>query len=130
MRKVCYFLLLGIVTAIAQAAGGKAVLSFDKLLPEIRKHAPGSLYDVDGPYPGPKGKSLYRVKWMSPEGRIVWFAVDASNGHILGVMQTPRRWSEFEENWGPDQDEPPPDRGPRWDDRGGPNPIPSPGRGR
>jgi hypothetical protein len=64
-----------------QAEGGR---SFDRILPEIRRHTPGTFYDAEGPFVGQDGQSRYRIKWMTPEGRIIWYEVDARNGHILG----------------------------------------------
>ena len=86
MRLSCGLFLVLAMGFPAQAAGKSAAHSFDRLLPEIRRHAPGSLYDVEGPYPGPDGNARYRIKWMTPEGRIIWFEVDGRNGHILGMV--------------------------------------------
>jgi hypothetical protein len=85
-RLGCGLLLFVILLLPAQSAGRNGSGGFDRLLPEIRRHAPGSLYDVQGPYPGPDGRARYRIKWMTTQGRIVWFEVDARNGHILGMV--------------------------------------------
>jgi hypothetical protein len=70
----------------AQAAGGSGPPSLDRLLPKIRRHTPGSLYDVEGPYKNADGKRCYRIKWMTPEGRIIWYEIDAGSGRILGMV--------------------------------------------
>jgi len=92
----CLFLLLALATAAfaadRQAEGGR---SFDRILPEIRRHTPGTFYDAEGPFVGQDGQARYRIKWMTPEGRIIWYEVDAHNGRILGMvtgtLPVPRR---------------------------------------
>jgi len=80
-------LLLALATpglaADRQAEGGR---SFDRILPEIRRHTPGTFYDAEGPFVGQDGQARYRIKWMTPEGRIIWYEVDAHNGRILGMV--------------------------------------------
>ena len=66
-----------------QAEGGR---SFERILPEIRRHTPGTFYDAEGPFVGQDGQARYRIKWMTPEGRIIWYEVDAHNGRILGMV--------------------------------------------
>jgi hypothetical protein len=63
--------------------------SLDRVLPEIRRTTPGTFYDAEGPYLMPDGQVTYRIKWMTPEGRIIWFFADARNGHVLGLAQQP-----------------------------------------
>ena len=87
-RVVSGLLLLLALAAPAFAAdrhaeGGR---SFDRLLPEIRRHTPGTFYDAEGPFRGQDGQARYRIKWMTPEGRIIWYEVDAHNGRILGMV--------------------------------------------
>ncbi len=74
------FLLLAL-SGVALAAGAE---SLDRILPEIRRHTPGTFYDAQGPFMGPDGQMRYRIKWMTPDGRIVWFDADARSGRILG----------------------------------------------
>lgn len=92
--RVKHFLLLAVAllfTASGQAAdrraerSGQTARSLDQLLPEIRRRMPGSFYDADGPYAAGLQKR-YRIKWMSPDGRIVWLEVDAASGRIIGIM--------------------------------------------
>jgi hypothetical protein len=85
-RYGCMILLFLALVLPVHAAGQGGGQTFDRLLPEIRRHSPGSLYDVQGPYPGPDGRLCYRIKWMTPEGRIIWYVVDARDGHILGMV--------------------------------------------
>jgi hypothetical protein len=88
--------LLGLLFVLALAspahAGDRRVVPLDRLLPEIHRHNPGTFYDADGPYPGADGELHYRVKWMMPNGRVVWFDVDAHDGRVLnGVAMPPPR---------------------------------------
>jgi peptidase YpeB-like protein len=65
----------------AQEMGGP---SLDRILPQIRAHHPGKFYDAEGPWRGPDGQLRYRLKWMTPDGRVVWFDADARTGRVLG----------------------------------------------
>ncbi len=55
----------------------------DRLLPGIRRAHPGDFYDAEGPTYGPSGDPHYHLKWMTPEGRVIWFDADARNGRVL-----------------------------------------------
>jgi hypothetical protein len=84
----------GLILLLALASSGYAqdrrATPLDRLLPQIHRATPGTFYDAEGPYPGPDGQLRYRLKWMTPEGRIVWFDVDAHDGRVLnGVVATP-----------------------------------------
>jgi hypothetical protein len=59
------------------------VQPLDRLLPGIRRAHPGDFYDAEGPTYGPEGDPHYHLKWMTPDGRIIWFDTDARNGHVL-----------------------------------------------
>ena len=59
--------------------------SLDRLLPQIRRSNPGTFYDAQGPFVGPNGQAAYRIKWMTPDGRIIWFYVDARSGQMMGA---------------------------------------------
>jgi hypothetical protein len=68
----------------AQADGGRdGVQPLDRLLPGIRRAHPGEFYDAEGPTYGPSGDPHYHLKWMTPEGRVIWFDADARNGRVL-----------------------------------------------
>jgi len=67
-----------------QADGGRdGVQPLDRLLPGIRRAHPGEFYDAEGPTYGPSGDPHYHLKWMTPEGRVIWFDADARNGRVL-----------------------------------------------
>jgi hypothetical protein len=74
-------LLTGGPRGHAQEMGGP---SLDRILPQVRAHHPGKFYDAEGPWRGPDGQLRYRLKWMTPDGRVVWFDADARTGRVLG----------------------------------------------
>src|SRR5579871_60769 len=61
------------------------VRSLDEILNGIRRQRPGSLADVQGPNPSAAGGSRYRLKWLTPDGRVLWLDTDARTGRVLGV---------------------------------------------
>lgn len=67
--------------------GGSQVLPLDRVLPQIRSRRPGRFYDAEGPFPDGNGGYHYRIKWLTPSGRVVWFDADARSGRILGVAR-------------------------------------------
>ncbi len=102
--------------------------SLDRILPGIREHHPGRFYDAQGPMPGPDGQMRYRIKWMTPDGRIVWFDADARTGRVLGSDDNRREFAPpgtFDRSYPPpddrrDERRPEPDiRHPRFDNGDG-----------
>ena len=86
----CLFLLLALASpAFAADRQAEGRLPFDRLLPEIRRHTPGTFYDAEGPFIGRDGQARYRIKWMMPDGRVVWFDADARTGRVLGPVPYP-----------------------------------------
>jgi hypothetical protein len=65
-------------------SAGNGAEPLDRILPEIRRNHPGRFYDAEGPFMGGDGQMHYRVKWMTPEGRIVWLDTDARTGRVVG----------------------------------------------
>jgi len=55
----------------------------DRLLPGIRRQHPGNFYDAEGPTYGPSGDPHYHLKWMTPDGRVIWYDADARSGRVL-----------------------------------------------
>src|SRR5689334_5603767 len=85
-----FLLALAPGTASAQYDDGRYAdrdgpQSLDRILPEIRREHPGRFYDAEGPFMGGDGQMHYRVKWMTPDGRVVWFDADARTGRVLGT---------------------------------------------
>ncbi|MFO1249101.1 MAG: hypothetical protein U1E93_13015 [Alphaproteobacteria bacterium] len=61
----------------------RGIQPLDRLLPGIRREHPGDFYDAEGPTYGPSGDPHYHLKWMTPDGRVIWFDADARNGRVL-----------------------------------------------
>jgi hypothetical protein len=61
------------------------VRSLNEILNGIRRERPGNLADVQGPNIGPAGDPRYRLKWLTPDGRVLWLDTDARTGRVLGV---------------------------------------------
>jgi hypothetical protein len=61
------------------------VRSLDEILNGIRRQRPGNLADVQGPNPSQAGGPRYRLKWVTPDGRVLWLDTDARTGRVLGV---------------------------------------------
>src|SRR3954452_11254261 len=86
-------LLIGVAAEPAAAQPFRAregvrsgeVRSLDQILNGIRRERPGSLADVQGPNAGPSGEPHYRLKWVTPDGRVQWLDTDARTGRVLGV---------------------------------------------
>lgn len=100
------------------------VRSLDEIMRGIRRERPGNLADVQGPNMGPSGDPRYRLKWITPDGRVLWLDTDARTGRVLGVegddrgppVPGPRGVFGQRRNLGPDDRGPPPpgyDGGPR-----------------
>jgi len=90
-------LLLAISPAAAQGRivhphGPGATVPLERILPHIRSAHPGTFSDVDGPFPDPAGHLHYRIKWLTPEGRVIWLDADARTGRVLGVN---RGWGGY-----------------------------------
>src|ERR1700761_9335100 len=87
MRARLFFaLLLSLLPLCAPAMaqpGPGGVQPLDRLLPGIRRAHPGNFYDAEGPTYGPQGDPHYHLKWMTPDGRVVWYDTDARNGRVL-----------------------------------------------
>jgi Predicted membrane protein len=94
MRARLVSFLMGVALVIpAAAADRRGGESLDRVLPQVRHAVPGTFYDAEGPFFSPDGQPSYRLKWMTPDGRLIWFSVDARSGQILhGVpgMSDPR----------------------------------------
>jgi hypothetical protein len=63
---------------------GGQVMPLDRILPNVRAGRPGRFYDAEGPFPDGYGGYHYRIKWLTPEGRVVWLDADARSGRVLG----------------------------------------------
>jgi|SRR5947209_8421450 len=63
---------------------GDNVQPLDHILPGIRSNRPGRFFDAEGPYADAVGGWHYRIKWLSPEGRVIWLDADARTGRVIG----------------------------------------------
>jgi hypothetical protein len=69
-------------------AGGQ-VRRLEGILPGIRSTYPGRFYDAEGPYSDAAGGLHYRIKWLTPEGRVIWLDADARTGRVIGPAGYP-----------------------------------------
>ncbi|MEJ0027311.1 MAG: hypothetical protein WDN01_14900 [Rhizomicrobium sp.] len=69
---LAFFLLLLATPACARS-------TLDSILPHIRAQHPGRLSDAE-PWTDGEGNRHYRIKWMTPEGRVLYFDADANTG--------------------------------------------------
>lgn len=76
-------LVLAVAPAHAQPREREGIQPLDRLLPQIRRSHPGDFYDAEGPTYGPNGDPHYHLKWMTPEGRVIWYDTDARSGRVL-----------------------------------------------
>ena len=61
---------------------GYNVQPLDRILPGIRNGRPGRFYDAEGPFADPMGGWHYRLKWLTPDGRIQWLDTDARTVNV------------------------------------------------
>ncbi|HEV2561909.1 MAG TPA: hypothetical protein VGT78_07185 [Rhizomicrobium sp.] len=86
-------LVLGATTAAADPGRG-GVQPLDHILSQMRSGRAGTFYDADGPFPDNNGGMHYRIKWLTPEGRLIWLDTDARTGRVLGVERNGVREDE------------------------------------
>jgi hypothetical protein len=85
----------GFSPASAQPRRAPGIQPLDRVLPQVRDRYPGTFYDADGPFLDEGGNPHYRLKWMTPEGRVIWLDTDARTGRVIGVEHGGnRRWRE------------------------------------
>jgi uncharacterized membrane protein YkoI len=58
------------------------LVPLEAILANIARIYPGYHIDVDGPYPA-GGRLVYRIKWLTPDGRVIIIIADAETGQIL-----------------------------------------------
>ena len=103
-RRLILALLMAAGIATAYPATGRAqvpydrgdyggqVMPLDRILPSVRSGRAGRFYDAEGPFPDASGGYHYRIKWLTPQGRVIWLDTDARTGHVLGVA--PGDWRQ------------------------------------
>jgi len=58
------------------------LLPLEAVLGNIARQIPGHHLDVDGPFER-GGRWIYRIKWLTPDGRVLIIFADAQSGQIL-----------------------------------------------
>ncbi len=87
MFKRIFFAFLvfgGAVFCAPPPALAQNVQTLDRILPQIRRAYPGKMSDAEGPFTDANGQAHYRIKWVTPDGRVIWIDADARTGRILG----------------------------------------------
>jgi hypothetical protein len=79
---------LGFLTALAPflaagGAGAQPAQPLDRLLPQIRREHPGQFLDAEGATIG--GNPHYHLKWLTPDGRVIWLDADARSGRVVNT---------------------------------------------
>jgi hypothetical protein len=77
MRSWLFLLVLPVLLVLGAPAFARETL--DSILPQIRAAHPGRLSDAE-PFVDNDGSTHYRIKWMTPEGRILYFDADTRSG--------------------------------------------------
>jgi hypothetical protein len=57
----------------------------DRLLPTIRRSHPGEFSDAHGPVYDASSDPHFHVKWITPDGGVFWFDVNARSGQVLNT---------------------------------------------
>jgi hypothetical protein len=108
MRIGVFTVLLALFLSAGAALAGDGrggVEPLDRILSHMRNEHPGTFYDADGPFTDENGGVHYRIKWLTPQGRLIWFDTDAHTGRVLGVDRGHMRGGAFP---GGDRRDPPP----------------------
>jgi hypothetical protein len=129
MRSAIFFASIALLLALAAPARAERDgATLDRILPEIRAAHPGRLSDAQ-PWIDDNGRAHYRIKWMTPEGRILYFDADARTGHFSSSGgDAGENWRRGGRDWRTDSDDRPPvreDRGrerDNWNGDGGGGP--------
>ena len=104
-------------SALAQPYGPpgyrNGVQPLDRLLPGIRRAHPGDFYDAEGPTYGPSGDPHYHLKWMTPDGRVIWYDTDARSGRVLRTSPGRDSFDNHREEYPPGYGRPYMDRYPQ-----------------
>jgi uncharacterized membrane protein YkoI len=58
------------------------MLPLEAVLARVARQIPGHHLDVDGPFQR-GGRWVYRIKWLTPDGRVLIIFADAETGQIL-----------------------------------------------
>lgn len=112
---LAFLLLLASFAAPAAAQPPPGAQPLDRLLPQIRRAYPGQFLDAEGVTAG--GSPHYHLKWLTPDGRVMYLDADARTGRIQRLapgrdtFDAPRAGGDAPRYRGEEQAGPPPDRG-------------------
>lgn len=67
-----------------QGVAAGRLLPLEVVLANVARSLPGHHIGVDGPYQQ-GGRWVYRIKWLTPDGRVIIVIADAETGQILGT---------------------------------------------
>ncbi|MBV9548257.1 MAG: hypothetical protein JO256_01130 [Alphaproteobacteria bacterium] len=89
MRSRIFLRILPFLAPLVAAGGAAAqpAQPLDRLLPQIRRDHPGQFLDAEGA--NQNGDPHYHLKWLTPDGRVMWLDTDARTGRVLS--QSPGR---------------------------------------
>jgi hypothetical protein len=59
------------------------LLPLEVVLSNVARQYPGHHLNVDGPF-ARNGRWIYRIKWLTPDGRVMIIFADAETGQVLG----------------------------------------------
>ncbi len=85
MRISALIILAACVLAAPASAGPGGVEPLDRILSHLRAERGGTFYDAEGPFADSGGNIHYRIKWLTPDGQLIWLDTDARTGRVLGV---------------------------------------------
>lgn len=74
----------GFVLAQRGRGGPDQLLPLEVVLGNVAAQIPGHHLDAQGPFPR-GGRWIYRIKWLTPDGRVLIVIADAQSGRILDV---------------------------------------------
>lgn len=83
MKRRVLLAALAIATLAPVTSAWAKAPSLDRILPAIERQLAGTLLDARGPITSPDGKQHYEIKWLTPDGRVLWLSADATTGTIL-----------------------------------------------
>jgi uncharacterized membrane protein YkoI len=66
---------------VRQGVRQRQLMPLSQVIAEVRARTPGRELDAGLEYQGPR--PIYRVRWMTPNGRRIDYLIDAASGAIL-----------------------------------------------
>ena len=85
MRAGVLVVFASFLLAAPAFAGPGGAQPLDRILSHLRAERGGTFYDAEGPFDDGNGNIHYRIKWLTPEGKLIWLDTDARTGRVLGT---------------------------------------------